>query len=406
MRSGSNLDREDPLASFRERFEIDDPDLIYLDGNSLGRLPKRTRVVVSEVVDQWSSILVRGWGEGWIDLPQRIGSKIAELIGAEPDEVVACDSTSVNLYKLVHAALAAKQGRGRILTDHGNFPSDLYLLQGLAEGREIEYVEPDHPDGIIERITKETALLCLSHVSFRSSYLYEMERLTAAAHRAGALTIWDLSHSAGVVPIQLRDWGVDLAVGCTYKFLNGGPGAIAFLYVRRELQEALSSPIQGWFGQKDAFAFDETYRPAGGVRRFMAGTPPILSLAAVEPGIDLCLEAGIQQIRFKSIAQTDYLIQLAQFELADCGFELATPAASDRRGSHVSLRHPEAWRISQALIAEANVIPDFRSPDLLRLGVAPLYNTFAELEEAVARIGNVVRNRTFEKYSTERRTVT
>lgn len=382
------LDAADPLAPFRERFAVDD--LIYLDGNSLGRLPKATAARMREVVEvQWGERLIRSWGEAWIDLPQRVGAKIAPLIGVRADEVLACDSTSVNFYKLAHAALTATDRRV-VVTNSSNFPSDLYLLQGL--GIEILRIEGEDDEAIIESLDDSVALLTLSHVEFKTGLRHDLGLLTRKAHSVGARVLWDLSHSVGAVPIDLGE--ADLAVGCAYKYLNGGPGAPAFLYVRRDLQETLRSPIQGWFGGHDAFHFGLDYTPAPGIDRFLAGTPPILALAAVEPGVDLLLEAGIERIGEKAAAQTGFLIEMADSH----GLEVATPRDPIRRGSHVALRHPEAWRISQALIAEQKVIPDFRSPDVLRLGIAPLYTRYTDLVEAMERINTVIRSRSYTKY--------
>jgi kynureninase len=414
LQRASELDAADPLASFRERFVIGNAELIYLDGNSLGRLPRGTQEVLQDLVArQWGEELVGGWKE-WYDLPQRLGAKIARLVGAEPDEVVVCDSTSVNLFKLTVAALQLQADRQKVVTDDANFPSDVYVTVGSAvlTGKtafEVVAVEDDLPNAssrIEAKLDGDTALLTLSHALFKSGYVHDMARLTGAAHETGALALWDLSHSVGALPIDLNRCGVDLAVGCTYKYVNGGPGAPAFLFVRRELQERLRTPIWGWFGQRNPFDFHLDYEPAPGISRFLAGTPPVLSMAAVEPGVDLLLEAGIERLREKSLRQTNFLIELADAVLRPLGFRLVTPREEARRGSHVSLAHPEAWRINQALIAEMNVIPDFRAPDILRLGVMPLYTTFAELSEAVDRIRRVVAERRFEAYPNDRTTVT
>lgn len=401
-------DKQDPLAEFRDRFLIDDPDLIYLDGNSLGRLPQETAVSLNDLIqEQWGKRLIHGWNEGWIELPGRIGDKLGRLMGAAEDEVILADSTSINLFKLAVAALQTRPQRHKIVTDDMNFPSDLYVIQGLTRllGRELQLEIVPSPDGVhapmaalAEAIDGDTALVTLSHVAFKSSYLYEMTAVTEMAHDAGALMLWDLSHAAGAVPIDLNGSDVDLAVGCTYKYINGGPGAPAFLYVRRDLQETLANPISGWMGQQNMFDFDLAYTPAPGLRRFLTGTPPVLSLAAVEPGVDLLLEAGMDRVRSKSVQQTDYLIGLWQALLAPLGFHLNSPPHSKRRGAHVSLGHPEAGRIVQALIEEMNVIPDFRRPDNLRLGIASLYNSFTEVWTAVNRLETVVDERLYEQY--------
>jgi kynureninase len=401
------LDAADPLATFRNRFVIADPDLIYLDGNSLGRMPKAAVDVLDGLKLEWGERLVRGWGEGWYDLPRRLGAKIARLIGAEEDEVIVCDSTSVNLYKLVRAA-----AREVVITDDTNFPSDLYVLQSASQACSLR----SGPDGFVPLDNfvqsfkswkgRNTLLLALSHTAFKSGYVYPMPSLTRAAREHDVMTLWDVSHSVGAVPLELRKAGVDFAVGCTYKYLNGGPGAPAFLYVRRELQKKLESPIRGWFGQRDPFQFQTDYNPAPGISRFLAGTPPILSMAAAEPGIDLVLEAGIEKIRKKSVAQTEFLIRLFDKHLEPLGFKLASPRDPAVRGSHVSITHRLALEIDQALIHEMNAIPDFRTPDNLRLGVSPLYTTFEELHEAVQRIVRVVEEKRFKAYVKKRPTVT
>jgi kynureninase len=400
-----HLDEIDPLREFRNEFVIDDPEVIYLDGNSLGRLPKRTSELLRHVVDkQWGGGLVTGWSD-WIDLPKRIGAKIARLIGADEDEVLVCDSTSVNFYKLTMAALGAKPGGGKILTDSANFPSDLYILQGCAHqtGRTVEVVEPE---AVLGSISPDVALVTLTHTSFKSGYIHPMAEVTQAAHDAGATMLWDLCHSVGSVPVDLHAGGADLAVGCTYKYLNGGPGSPAFLYVRRDLQETLVNPIWGWFGQRDAFDFSLEYSPAPGLQRFMAGTPPILSMAAVECGVDLILEAGIERLRAKSMLQTQFLVDLWETHLEPLGFTLNSPRDSAIRGSHVSIGHPDAYRIDQALIHDMKVIPDFRSPDNIRLGITPISTTFTEIAEAVSRTKQVMEGRLYERYPSQRSKVT
>lgn len=407
------LDSQDPLHQFRDRFVIDDPELIYLDGNSLGRLPKVTAEVINNLVrNEWGKGLVRGW-HVWYDLPQRLGAKIACLIGADEDEVIVCDSTSINLFKLTLAALFADPVRAEIVTDDANFPSDIYISASaayLARGK-VKVVQTDgvfdQATELVERtLSNRTALLSLSHTLFKSGYVHDMSRLAAAAHSAGALSLWDLSHSVGGVPVDLKAAHADLAVGCTYKYLNGGPGAPAFLFVRKDLQTRLQSPIWGWFGQRNPFGFALEYEPADGMSRFLAGTPPILSMAAAEPGIDLILEAGMDRLRAKSLRQTDFLIEEIERSLIPLGFGLLTPRDPRFRGSHVSISHPEAWRINQALIHDRNVIPDFRAPDVLRLGVTPLYTTFEELARALGHIREVVSQKTFERFDKERTMVT
>ena len=409
------LDRADPLAPFRERFVIAEPELVYLDGNSLGRLPRATVEVARRLVEEaWGTRLIRGWNDGWLGLSEQVGEKIGRLLGAAPGQVTVADSTSVNLFKLAVGALRSRPGPYRIVTDDLNFPSDLYLLRSALEAvgdGELEVVRS--PDGIgmplellQEAVRPGTTLVSLSHVVFKSGFLYDMAAVTALAHQVGALALWDLSHSAGAVPVDLDGSGADLAVGCGYKYLNGGPGAPAFLYVRRELQEELQNPLAGWFGRDDPFGFALEYEPAAGVRRFLTGTPPVLSLALIEPGVELLLEAGIARVREKSLAQTEYLIRRWEERLALLGYRLASPREGARRGSHVSLAHPEGWRINRALIDRLGVIPDFRAPDVIRLGICPLYTTYAELERAVEALHTAVADRLYEEFPSQRSAVT
>ena len=400
------LDAADPLSAFRERFVIADPELIYLDGNSLGRLPRATAERLASVVEhEWGERLVRGWSEGWFEAPQRIGGKLASLLGAAAGEVVLADSTSVNLFKLALAALLARPERRVIVTDDLNFPSDLYILESAARlaGGSVRVVpSADGIHGPVEALTMaldgDTALLSLSHTCFKSGYTYDMTALTAAAHRAGALALWDLSHSAGAVVVDLKGAAADLAVGCTYKYLNGGPGAPAFLFVRRDLQDTLANPISGWIGRRDPFDFALDYAPAPGIGRFLTGTPPILSLSAVEPGVELLLEAGMERLRERSLRLSEYLIARWEERLAPLGFRLNSPRDPARRGSHVSLGHAEGLRVNLALIHDQKVLPDFRRPDNIRLGIAPLYNSFADLHTAVERLRAVVVDRLYERY--------
>jgi kynureninase len=390
------LDAADPLAPLRARFVDHDPDLVYVDGNSLGRLSLDVQERLEALTAQWGRELVRGWHE-WIELPQRVGDALAlSILGARPGEVLACDSTTVNLYKLAWAALDVRDGA--ILSDAHNFPTDRYVLAGLAEARERELrlLECDPVDGptaaeVVDACAAgDVGLVSLSHVGYRSGALADMAAITQAAHDAGALVLWDLSHSAGAVPVALEASGADLAVGCTYKYLNGGPGSPAYLYVREPLQGRLRSPIWGWFGQNEQFQMERPYDPAPGVTGFLAGTPPIVALAAAQAGIDVVAEAGMDACRTKSIALTELAIALHDEVLAPLGFRLGTPRDAARRGSHVSICHDDAWPICRALIERANVVPDFRGPDAIRLGLPPLYTRFVDVWEAVDRIRRVV----------------
>jgi kynureninase len=410
-------DRIDPLAPLRDQFVITDPSVVYFDGNSLGRLPKQTIDHLQHVITaEWGDGLIRGWGRGWYEAPQRVGNKIGALLGAATGQVIACDSTSVNLYKAVMAALAARPGRHTIVSDALNFPSDLYVIQGaIAQYGNVHTLSlvPSHDAeltvdiaAVEAAITTDTAVVLLSHVTFKSGYIYDMQRITAAAHARGALVIWDLSHSAGAVPMHLDAWDVDFAIGCCYKFLNGGPGAPAFIYVNARLHDTVVSPIWGWFGQKSPFAFDLQYDPAAGIDRFLAGTPPMLALSAVESSLDMLVPVGMDAIRAKSIALTEYMIALFDAHLADLGFTLGSPRDATIRGSHVSIRHPMGYQINQALIAEQNVIPDFREPDNLRLGLSPLTTSFCEIWDGVDRIATTVRAELHTKYPAARKAVT
>ncbi|MCL4530107.1 MAG: kynureninase [Chloroflexi bacterium] len=411
------LDQQDPLARYRSQFIISDPDLIYLDGNSLGRLPKVVIERMKTVIEnEWGGDLVRGWNEGWWDAPTRVGEKIAQLVGASAGQVIVCDSVSINLFKLAVAALELQTGRTKIITDTFNFPSDLYVLQGATQllGSHHKIVHIGSRDGDItpdlaaleSELDNDTALVTFSHVVFKSGYLYDMERITRMAHDAGALVLWDLSHSVGTVPIVLDACNADFAVGCTYKYLNGGPGAQAFLYVRKELQEKTSSPIWAWWGQNTPFDFDLDYIPASDIKHFLTGSQPILSLLAMEESLNPTLEAGMEAIRAKSVRMTEYAIALHDALLAPVGFTLGSPRDAERRGSHISVRHADGYRINRALIEEMNLIPDFRAPDNIRLGFAPLYTSFAEIWDGMDRIRRVVEEKRYEKYSQQRLTVT
>lgn len=410
------IDSFDELAEYRNEFVIDDPNLIYMDGNSLGRLPKRSTDRAAKVInEEWGKLLIRSWGINWFEAPRKIGAKIAHLVGAREDEVIVSDSTTNNLFKVVMAAFTMQPGRTKIVSDEFNFPSDLYVLQGCSNifgGRyNIDLVHSE--DGITideksidQALDSDTAVLILSHVVFKSGFLYDAERITALAHQKGVLVIWDLSHSVGSVPAYLDSWNADFAIGCTYKYLNGGPGAPAFLYVNREIQKKAVSPIWGWFGDGKPFNFDLQYQPGDGINRFLVGTPNILSLLTLEPGVDLILEAGLDRLREKSWLQTSFLIDLFDLALAPLGFTLGTPREPSRRGSHISIRHPEGYRINLALINDMKVIPDFREPDNIRLGIAPIYTRFIDIWEAVDRISRVMEKGLYKKYSTSRQNVT
>lgn len=408
------LDAQDALGHLRERFVNDDPELIYLDGNSLGRLPYAAADRIAAVVrEEWGRGLIRSWSQ-WIDYGQRVGDTIGRhLVGAAPGQVAVSDSTTVNLYKLAAAAIDARPGRDVIVTDDDNFPTDRYVLEGLAErhGLRLKLLPADLDAGLDAEtlraaIGPDTALVCLSHVAYRSGRLYDMAAINRIVHDAGALVLWDLCHSVGSVPVELDSSATDLAVGCTYKYVNGGPGAPALLYVRGDLQESLRQPIWGWFSRADQFAMGPGYEPAAGITRFLTGTPPIVSMVAIEEGVKLLAEAGIDALRAKGALLTEYLIALADARLAPLGFTVATPRDPAARGSHVSLGHPDAWRISQALIHRAKVIPDYRVPDRLRLGPAPITSGFTDVWDAIDRLCDVVGSGAYAEFPAEPARVT
>ncbi len=389
-------DAADELAAFRDRVYRPDPELLYLDGNSLGMLPMATRDRMRRLIDEeWGRDLVRGWQQ-WATLPLDVGDRIGTLIGAAPGQVVVCDSISVNLYKLAVAALEAQPGRKVLVTDTGNFPSDRYVLQGAAERRkgQLRLVPTDpvlgvKPDNVHTYLADDVALVAFSHVDYRSAAINDVVALTEQAHRAGALVLWDLAHSLGSVPIDLDSVGVDLAVGCTYKYLNAGPGAPAFLYVRRDLQERLTNPIHGWWSAADPFDMEAPYTPAAGIGKWQTGTAPIPGLVGVDEGARLLAEAGVDRLRQKSIRLTDYLIALADAWLTPLGFAVASTRDPERRGGHVVLAHDEAYRISLAAAA-AGVVGDARPPNLLRLTPAPLTTSFVDVWEAMSRLRDLV----------------
>lgn len=414
--SAAARDAADPLAIFRDRFVIGDPDVVYLDGNSLGRLPLATMAYLQQVVaEEWGEGLITSWQERWWLQADQLGDRIGEIVGAGPGYVVIADSTSVVLFKLAVAALRARPGRKKIVTDDLNFPTDNYVLQGaadlLGEGHQVIRIPSDDaihgPVAAIEAaLGEDTALLSLSHVTFKSGYLYDMSRLTRAAHAAGALVLWDVSHSVGVVPLHLIAADVDLAVGCTYKYLNGGPGAPAFLFVNPAAGDELGNPIPGWWGHRQPFAFDLDFTADSGVRRFLTGTMPILSLAAIEPALEIVLAAGVEAARDKSRALTTFFTECATAELLPLGFTIASPLDPDRRGSHISLQHADGWRITRALIETARIIPDFREPNNIRFGFAPLYTTFAEVATAVTRLRDLTAGGAHLQYEATRPVVT
>ncbi len=417
------LDAADPLAGYRARFAGTDDDgpgrLLYLDGNSLGRMPRETPAALARVAEEeWGRGLVGSWaatpsGTSWIDVGTRVGDLVGTgVLGARPGEVLLADSTTVDLYQLLVAAADARPGRDVLVCCADDFPTDRYVVAGVAaaRGTTVREVPADLDEGLdpavlAAALDERVAVVVLSAVAYRSGALADVAAVTAAARRAGALVLWDLSHAAGAVSLDLAAHGVDLAVGCTYKYLNGGPGAPAFLYVRRELQDSLRQPIWGWFGQRDQFAMGAAYDPVPGIGRFAVGTPPVLAAAAVEVGVRLVAEAGIDRLAAKGRALSGLLVALADEHLAPHGVTLASPRDPARRGSHVTLAHPAAWQLTQALV-DRGVVPDFRTPDRVRFGPAPLYTRFVDVWDAVDRFRGLLEDGGWTAYAEQRARVT
>ena len=406
------LDAADPLAGRRDAFLLPD-DLVYLDGNSLGALTRAAQERVADVVSrEWGGGLISSWNDaGWVDLPARVGARIARLVGADERHVVACDSTSVNLFKVLASALALRPERRVIVSERANFPTDLYMAEGLAallaQGHELRLVESF--EEVAGALDGSVAVLMLTHVNYRTGAMADMAGLTCAAHAAGALTIWDLAHSAGAVPLDLAGTGADFAIGCGYKYLNGGPGAPAFLYVSPALIEEARQPLSGWFGHKAPFAFVPGFEPADGIARFLTGTPSVIAMSALDAALD-AFDAfdgvGMEAVRAKSVALCDFFVEAVESECAGLGLTLASPRAAARRGSQISFSHENAYAVMQALI-EARVVGDFRAPDLLRFGFTPLYTRFADAAKAAETLAGILRNETWrEARFSERRAVT
>ncbi|MFQ5535316.1 MAG: kynureninase [Sphingomonadales bacterium] len=385
------LDARDPLAEMRGEFALPDG-VIYLDGNSLGALPRGAAKRLAQVAtEEWGDGLIRSWNShDWISMPRRVGATIARLIGAADDEVIAADSTSVNLFKLVSAALRLRPGRATILSERSNFPTDVYMLEGLIDqpgSRHSLRLEP--PGDVIDAIDDSVAIVVLSHVNYKTGRIHDMAGITRAAHDRGALVLWDLCHSAGAMPVNLNRCGVDFAVGCGYKFLNGGPGAPAFLYVAKSLQADIRQPLTGWLGHAAPFAFEDHYRPADGIERNLCGTPAVLGLAALEIGVNLFDRVDMTTLRHKSQEMGDLFIALVDQQCRGFGLEIACPEDRAQRGSQVSLRHREGYAIMQALIARG-VIGDFRAPDILRFGITPLYLRYTDIWDAVSILRDIM----------------
>ena len=386
----NEMDQNDPLAFAKDRFDIPEG-VIYLDGNSLGVLPKSTKARIDDVITrEWGTDLIRSWNTNhWMELPARVGDAIAELIGADKGEVVATDSTSVNLFKMAGAALKMNKGRHVLLSETGNFPTDLYIMQGLAElidGVECRAVETNQ---LMDALDEDVAALVLTHVNFRSGRMHDMQALCAAAQAKGILTVWDLSHSAGAVDVNLNATGADFAVGCGYKYLNGGPGAPGFLFVAKRHQSTARPPLSGWMGHAAPFEFSDDYEAASGIARHMCGTPPVLGLASLEEGLKTFKGVAISDVRKKSLALCDLFKDQVLTRLDGFGFTLVSPEGGVFRGSQVSLAHDEAYPIVQALIARG-VIGDFRAPNIARFGFTPLYLSYADVMKAVDILAEIM----------------
>jgi kynureninase len=402
-KDAERLDAADPLASFRDRFVLPDG-LVYLDGNSLGALPKAAAARVADVVGrEWGEGLIRSWNDaGWIDLPRRVGDKIARLVGAGPGEVACADSTSVDLFKVLAAALSLRPGRRTVLSEEGNFPTDLYVAEGLArllgKGHRLRLVPKEE---LAAALDADVAALLLTHVDYRTGERHDMEGLTRAAHASGALAVWDLAHSAGAMPVDLNGAGADLAVGCGYKYLCGGPGAPAFLWVPKRLQDAFVQPLSGWLGHAEPFAFEPAYRPAPGIARALCGTPPILSMSALDAALDVMLAADLALVRAKSEALTSFFVEAVEQECGEA-VRVVSPRDAARRGSQVSFAHPDAYAVMRALIARG-VVGDVRAPDVLRFGFAPLYVRFADAWDAARALAEVLSSHAHERPEFRRR---
>ena len=391
------MDAHDPMRHLRSRFVLPERGA-YLDGNSLGALPRDTPAAVAALVEQqWGCDLISSWNRhDWIGMPARLGALIAPLVGARADEVIACDTTSVNLFKLIASALEVRPGRTTILSEAGNFPTNLYMAQGVSRMRGDVALRLADADGIVAALDDDTAVLVLTHVHYKSGRKLDMAAITRAAHEKGVLVLWDLSHSAGAVEVALDRWNVDLAVGCGYKYLNGGPGAPAFLFVAERLQQALRSPLSGWMGHASPFAFDDEYRPGNGLSRFLCGTPSVIGMAALRCGLAQFDNVDRDVMFAKSRALGCIFIRLMAQECGGFGFALASPADDGMRGSHVSHAHAQAHAICQALIARG-VVGDFRAPDLLRMGFSPLYTSYVDVFDAVAAIHAVMAGREWDR---------
>ncbi len=402
LAKAKDLDIEDSLGQFRDRF-VNDSMEIYMDGNSLGKLPKKTKKCLNEAIEnQWGKRLIRSWNEVWLDLPLRLAEKFGKLLNVSKEEIIIGESTSVRLYQITHALLSSSLYKKQLISDNLNFPTDLYILDGLTKSFSLEKIKIINYN---QEITADLELLkneikatpgiyCLSLVTYKSAFLYPMKEINLWAKKYKSIIVWDLSHAVGAIEINLKETGSKIAIGCSYKYMNGGPGAPAFLFIEKKLQENLSNPIQGWFGHQNPFLFERQYIPKDGINRFAPGTPPILSLQAMEIGIDITLEANIKKIYKKSVAQSEFFISGVKEKLIPLGFKLESPEHFTNRGSHITLSHSASWQICQALIKVSSkslkVIPDFRPPNFLRFGIAPLYTRFEDLYFVIKRLEEIV----------------
>lgn len=396
--SFENLDQQDELASFRDKFQLPEG-IIYLDGNSLGAMPKSAVAKSADVVSrEWGEDLITSWNKnGWFHLCRNLGERIAPIVGANPNEVMVCDATGINLYKLLSVALQLRSERKIILMEGSNFPTDNYMAQGLikqlGQGHEIKFIEQDT---LVENITEDIAVVCLTHVHYKTGHMHNMKAITEKAHQVGALIIWDLCHSVGAAPIFLNQCDADFAVGCTYKYLNGGPGSPAFLYMAKRHHGKAMQPLSGWWSHADPFAFEQNYRPADTIWQMMTGTQPILSLATLECGLEIMEQADINVMREKSLRLGDAFIQLMEQKCAGFDITLASPRTSAHRGSHISFYHKNGYAIIQALIAEG-VVGDFRAPDIMRFGLTPLYLKYTDIWDAVEKLNLIMTEKLWQR---------
>ncbi|MDG1252039.1 MAG: aminotransferase class V-fold PLP-dependent enzyme [Flavobacteriaceae bacterium] len=416
--TAQKLDQEDILANFKNYFENNSNE-IYLDGNSLGKLPKKTLKILQETIqNQWGKRLIRSWNEIWLDLPLGLAKKYGALLNIKKEEVIIGESTSVRLYQILHALINSKKYTNKLSSDNLNFPTDLYVLEGLANEFNISKVNLiNYKQEIFadlnllkKNIQNNQGIYCLSLVTFKSSFLYPMKDLNLWAEENNSIIVWDLSHAIGAVEIDLKETQTKIALGCSYKFMNGGPGSPAFLFIQKKLQDLLHNPIKGWFGHQNPFNFAPNYLPDSGINRFASGTTQVLSMQAMEPGIDITLEAGIKNLRKKSIALSEFFLNGIEEELIPLGFKIQSPSNSDLRGSHLTISHPASWQICQALIqGESNavkVIPDYRPPNLLRFGIAPLYTSYENIFRVLIRIKEIVKTESYKKFEIKKTKVT